>query len=143
MAELNIAAILAGSVAGFAFGALWYSPLLFLKPWMREAGIAPDAHKTNPGKVFGGSSIFTVVSAFALAYLLGPQPNVVQAVIIGALAGTLSGQWLDGHPLPIREPEHYVLADRCRLPCVSSGYRGARAWVMALVPMLHQTGRQQ
>ena len=44
MNEINIWAILVATVASFAFGALWYSPLLFLKPWSREAGINPDGN---------------------------------------------------------------------------------------------------
>jgi len=87
MSEHNLLAILVGSIAGFGFGALWYSPVAFLNPWMPEAGITPDVHLKNPGKVFGGSFVFTLVAAVALAYLLGPQPELPKAVLVGALTG--------------------------------------------------------
>ena len=91
MTDVNYLAVLLGSVASFAFGALWYSPALFLPRWMRETGVAPDMPKGNPGKVFGGSFVLTLVSAFVLAYFLGPAPSLATAIGGGALAGLLVG----------------------------------------------------
>lgn len=48
MNEINIWAILVATVASFALGVLWYSPLLFLKPWSREAGVNGEANIANP-----------------------------------------------------------------------------------------------
>ncbi len=33
MSELNWLAVLVGAVIYFALGALWYSPMLFARPW--------------------------------------------------------------------------------------------------------------
>ena len=84
---MNIWAILVAALASFAVGALWYSPLLFLPVWSREAGINPDKHLSNPIGVFGLSFLFTLVSAFAFAWWLGPNPGLGFAVGSGLAVG--------------------------------------------------------
>jgi len=57
-------------------GFLWYSPLLFAKPWMREMGYDPnDKAKTqemqkSAGPAYAGSLVASFVSAFTLALIL-------------------------------------------------------------------------
>ena len=84
---MNIWAVLAAALASFTFGALWYSPLVFLPAWSREAGISPNQHISNPVGVFGLSFVFTLVSAFAFAWWLGPSPGVGFAVASGLAVG--------------------------------------------------------
>jgi hypothetical protein len=43
MMHVNYLAVLLAAVAVFVLGWLWYSPLLFLRPWMRLRGIDPVA----------------------------------------------------------------------------------------------------
>lgn len=38
LAQLNWLAVVVGAVAYFALGALWYSPVLFARPWQRSIG---------------------------------------------------------------------------------------------------------
>lgn len=87
MEDINIWAVLVGAVASFAFGALWYSPVVFLKVWMRESGVTPDQHQQNPLRVFGLAFVFTLVSVFALALWIGPAPGLGDAVIKALIAG--------------------------------------------------------
>ena len=42
MHHLNLLAILVAAIATMIVGFLWYSPLLFAKPWMREMGCDPE-----------------------------------------------------------------------------------------------------
>jgi hypothetical protein len=57
-------------------GFLWYSPLLFAKPWMREMGYDPNDEakteemKKSAGKAYGGSFVASLISAFTLALVL-------------------------------------------------------------------------
>ncbi|MBI5019257.1 DUF1761 domain-containing protein [Candidatus Gottesmanbacteria bacterium] len=65
--------VLLAALAGMVVGFVWYSPLLFAKPWMRYAKI--DAKKLKEsqkkmGKTYVMSFITTVVTAFILALLL-------------------------------------------------------------------------
>ena len=87
MPEINMWAALVGAVASFIFGALWYSPVLFLKAWVRESGVTPDQRKRNPVRFFGLAFVFTAVSAFALALSAGPAPALGDAVLKGLIAG--------------------------------------------------------
>ena len=43
MGPVNYVAVLVAAFAVFVLGWLWYSPLLFFKPWMRLRGLDPDA----------------------------------------------------------------------------------------------------
>ena len=43
MVHVNSLAVLVAAVAVFVLGWLWYSPLLFYKPWMRLRGMDPVA----------------------------------------------------------------------------------------------------
>src|SRR5262245_11433222 len=43
MVHVNYLAVVVAAVAAFLLGWLWYSPLLFLKPWMRLRGLDPAA----------------------------------------------------------------------------------------------------
>ena len=76
MHELNWFAILVAAVATMIVGFLWYSPLLFAKPWMREMGYDPnDKTKTqemqkSAGPAYAGSFVASLISAFTLALVL-------------------------------------------------------------------------
>ena len=87
MESLNIWAVLAASVASFAFGALWYSPILFLPRWAKEMGVDPRGGPESPVRVFGLSFVFTLVSAALLAAWLNDAPGPV----VGGLRGLLVG----------------------------------------------------
>jgi len=87
MAEINWLAVIAASLASFAVGALWYSPLLFLNAWMKEAGVEPGQPMQNPGRVFGLSLVFTLISALAFSILLGAHPNPWYGVGSGVVVG--------------------------------------------------------
>jgi hypothetical protein len=70
LSEINYLAALVAAIAFFAIGALWYSPVLFSKPWQRSIGLDPQAAQApNP-------MLFVVT---AIAYF-------IQAVTLGAIA---------------------------------------------------------
>lgn len=48
--QLNYLAVLTAAVAAFALGALWYSPALFAKAWVRAHGYSPaDLERMQQG----------------------------------------------------------------------------------------------
>jgi hypothetical protein len=71
--DLNWLAILVAAVATMPIGFLWYSPLLFANPWMREMGYDPnDKARIQEMQKSAGPSYFvaflaSLVSAFVLA----------------------------------------------------------------------------
>jgi len=89
ISTLNWAAVFAATIAGFAIGGLWYSPLLFAKAWMKENGFTEEGMKnSNMGKIFGLTFLFSFVMAFNLAMFLN---DVKTDAAWGATAGFLAG----------------------------------------------------
>lgn len=76
MHSLNWLAILVAAISTMVVGFLWYSPLLFAKPWMREMGYDPndkaktDEMKKSAGPAYAGSLVASLISAFTLALIL-------------------------------------------------------------------------
>ena len=76
MHSLNWLAILVAAISTMIVGFVWYSPLLFAKPWMREMGYDPnDKAKTqemqkSAGPAYAGSFVASLISAFTLALIL-------------------------------------------------------------------------
>ena len=76
MHSLNWLAVLAAAISTMVVGFLWYSPLLFAKPWMREMGYDPndkaktDEMKKTAGPAYAGSMAAGLLSAFTLALIL-------------------------------------------------------------------------
>ena len=86
--NLNWLAIIVSAISAFALGGLWYSPILFVKIWMKESGITEESAKeANMVKVFGLSFILAFVASFFLALFLGADAGGG----FGALAGFMAG----------------------------------------------------
>ena len=68
MLRINYLAVDAASVAFFGVGALWYSPLLFGKAYMKLRGIAPVA--TTNAQIPVGGIISELVRGLVVAYVL-------------------------------------------------------------------------
>ena len=85
--DINYIAVLVASIVSFAFGAIWYSPLLFMSQWCHEAGIDQSKGVENPGKVYGLTFLSTILSSLAFAYILGSHAGLISGLVSGALIG--------------------------------------------------------
>jgi hypothetical protein len=81
---INVFALVIAIVAGAAVGALWYSPVLFLRPWSRAAGRRP----AQGGGVYAVTFLSQIVGAFCFAWILGPQPTLIAGILTGFIVGT-------------------------------------------------------
>ena len=76
MHNLNWVAVLVAAISTMVVGFLWYSPLLFAKPWMKEMGYDPNDKakvqemQKSAGPAYGASFVAGLVSAFTLALIL-------------------------------------------------------------------------
>ncbi|MDQ2736419.1 MAG: DUF1761 domain-containing protein [Pseudomonadota bacterium] len=86
--HFNYPAIFLAALVSFVVGGAWYSPLLFAKAWMREAGLdEARLRSAKLGKVFALSFVCALVMAFNLAAFLGAKATLS----FGAFAGFATG----------------------------------------------------
>ncbi len=96
LGDLNYLAVLAGTVAFFAVGGLWYSPVLFAKQWQATVGLSDeDVAGRNMAAVFGSTFVVAFVTNLVLALFLGNDAGLGT----GALAGLLAGIGLSAAPI--------------------------------------------
>ena len=67
MVPVNYLAVLVAAVVIFVLGWLWYSPLLFFKPWMRLRGMDP-AQAMAGAKMPGGKLLLEFARCLILSY---------------------------------------------------------------------------
>jgi len=89
--HLNFLAVLVAAVSTMLVGFLWYSPVLFAKPWMKEMGYDPndkaqtEAMQKSAGLAYAGSLAASLISAFVLALFLHWMR--AEGARIGAMTG--------------------------------------------------------
>ena len=72
--HINYLAVVVATVAAFALGGLWYSPLLFAKMWVAAHGYSEEqvkAMQKSAGKAYGVSLVCQWLIALAIAVLVG------------------------------------------------------------------------
>jgi len=73
---VNLMAVLVAAIATMIIGFLWYSPLLFARPWMILMGYDPDdkaklqGMQKSTGKLYGIAFIASLISAFVLGKII-------------------------------------------------------------------------
>lgn len=88
MEQLNFLAVGAAALSAFLIGGLWYSPVLFAKPWMRLNGFTEeDLKAANMVRTFGISFLCSVLIAFNLAAFLGSESDLAFDTLAGFLTG--------------------------------------------------------
>jgi hypothetical protein len=74
--DVNLWSVLVAAITTMVIGFLWYSPVLFARPWMLAMGYDPaDKVKTkemqkSAGKSYALSFLASLVSAFVLAKII-------------------------------------------------------------------------
>ncbi len=69
MVHVNYLPVLVSAVVVFVLGWLWYSPLLFFKPWMRLRGMDPAAAMAG-AKMPAGKLVVELARCIILAYVI-------------------------------------------------------------------------
>jgi hypothetical protein len=86
--SINYLAVFVAALSAFMLGGLWYSPLLFARPWTRLSGQSEERLKSgSQAVVFGGAFILSLIAALNFAMFLGPAPEVKFATAAGLAAG--------------------------------------------------------
>jgi hypothetical protein len=86
--QFHYPAVLAAAVLSFLIGGAWYSPILFGKVWLREAGLSEErARQAKMGQVFGFAALASLVMAFNLAAFIGPKASLAFGLFAGFATG--------------------------------------------------------
>ena len=88
---VNLWSVLVAAVATMILGFLWYSPLLFAKPWTVAMGYDPndkakmDEMRKGAGKLYGITFVASLISAFVLAKII--DVTTVNSALYGMKIG--------------------------------------------------------
>jgi len=69
LSSVSALPVLIATIIYFALGALWYSPVLFAKPWMKIKNI-PEDHEGGSPLLFAFSFLLQFIGVFSLALFI-------------------------------------------------------------------------
>jgi hypothetical protein len=115
--SVNIIAVIVCAVVNFAIGAVWYSPVLFSKPWMRMTGRKMDEMQAI-GPLYAITFVAALVAAFVLAQLIAATK--ASGLINGIIAGLLVGI---GFVLTTSIPDYVFSGRPAKLLGINVGYQ--------------------
>jgi hypothetical protein len=130
---MNIWAILVAAAAAQVIGGLWYSPMLFAKVWMREAGLTESQIKASPSKLpflvaIGAGLVLAI--ALALLHLALKEQSFGGSLWAGIWVGVVTGAGISA----ASSAPHYAFTGKSRLLfLIDQGQTLANCVVMSLI----------
>ncbi len=90
MQPINLIAVAVAALAGHLLGALWYSPVLFGKVWLRLSGLTPqqieEAKAQGMAKRYFSAFVGNLITACVLFYgVKAGAHNAFSGAVIGAV----------------------------------------------------------
>ena len=90
LGDLNWLAVIAGGLAYFVIGALWYAPPIFGRIWMTAGGMEMPADGRGPGPgIYVVPLVGSVLSAIALGMIaeVTGTDTVSEGIVLGVVTG--------------------------------------------------------
>lgn len=89
--SVNFSAVVIAAIANILIGSLWYSPTLFGITWMKEIGYSENDLKKGLSikVIFLFSLLFSFITAFFMAAVLGPGSTAASGVLTGAVIAVI------------------------------------------------------
>lgn len=135
MVNVNYIVVLLAAIVSMVIGFLWYSPMLFAKPWMKEMGLTDKSMKEGQKKM-GPLYALSLVGSFVMAYVLyhiatmGAYFFGHSGIDIGLQSAFWS--WL-GFIMPVQMTEVIFGGKSWKLFLLNTGYQLASVLGMGLV----------
>ena len=88
--QVNWLAVAVGALAYFFLGALWYSPLLFAKPWQRAIGWDETRPRPDAGvRIYAAPLVAYLVMATAIGLIAGATgtDELGEGIALGLVLG--------------------------------------------------------
>lgn len=133
--QVNIVAILLAGVASMVVGFLWYSPLLFAKPWMKLMGYTEKSMKESQaamGKMYAISFVVTLLMAYMLSHVMALSENFYHYSRFMTGLTTGFSMWI-GFIAPVQITDVLFGKKTWSLFWINTGYQLASIIVMAVV----------
>ena len=94
MAEvsINYLAVLVSAIVSMVIGALWYSPILFGKLWMRLSGMSENKLKEVKAKGMTKSYVIAFIVTLVMSYVLAHFVDYTEATTFAL--GMQTGFWI-------------------------------------------------
>jgi len=123
--QINHIAVISAALSDFIVGALWFSPIMFYKPWLKENSLTEDIlRKGNPGKTYFIVFILALIISYNLAAFLGePNTNTMWGLTAGFLAGVWAAAGFTIIALFEKKSIKYILID-CGYLLVAFSFKG-------------------
>ena len=90
LGELNWLAVIVGALIYFGLGALWYSPMLFARPWQRSIGWDPEQ---RPPEMKPATYLVPLVAMLVMAVAVGllaaatGTDTIGEGIVLGLVVG--------------------------------------------------------
>lgn len=71
--DINLVGVVLGAISNMIIGAIWYSPMVFGKTWMKLVGISQkeiDSGKKQMSKTYSMAFVGALITAYILAVIL-------------------------------------------------------------------------
>ena len=92
LVDVNYVAVLAAAIASFVIGAVWYSPMLFGKMWMKLSNVSDKEMKKAKEKGMTKNFAVQFLASLVMAYVLAHFVQYTQSSTI--TEGMLTGFWI-------------------------------------------------
>jgi hypothetical protein len=134
LSHLNYLAVLVSTLAYFILGALWYSPVLFSKPWMAGHGISMpdnDEAKAKMKKQMPMMMLMTFVVCFIASVAIGWLEAVIGATncVLGLKIGVVASVF----PCVAIALSHMYTQKSFKLTVIDAGYHVAGVIAAAVI----------
>ncbi len=133
--EVNYLAVFLACLAGTAVGFVWYSPLLFAKPWVKLMGHTMESMKANQkamGKTYLVSIIVSLLTAYVLAHVMTLSENFFHYDRL--TTGLMSAFWMWlGFVAPVQLTDVLFGGKKVQLFLINTGYQLVALLAMGVV----------
>jgi hypothetical protein len=133
--EVNYLAVLVAGVVSMGVGFVWYSYLMFAKPWMKLMGhtkesMAQDQKKMGP--MYGVSFVLSLGTAYILFHVMALSQNFYH--YNGLITGINSAFWMWlGFVAPVQATDVIFGGKKWALFAINTGYQLASMLAMGIV----------
>lgn len=135
MIQISYLGVLLAGIASMIVGYVWYSPILFSKPWIKLMGYAKEntqGTQSKMGKKYGVSFVVSLITAFILAHVMALSINFFHYSPIMTAITTAFSMWL-GFIAPVQLTDVLFGKRAFQLFAITTGYQLVSLVVMGLV----------